>query len=108
MKLGPFSRGGLTRNETEAKASDHDMGGESATPCGILEIASNQLFIEFVTGPCTSDTFADQLNAWWELCKENHPDVKTIMIDLDNGPEISSHRTQFMARMIAFAADRWG
>jgi hypothetical protein len=103
VKLGSFSRGGLTRNETEAKASDHDMGGTSVTPCGILEIGSNQLFIEFVSGPCTSDTFADQLNDWWELRKETHTNVKTIMIDLDNGPEISSHRTQFMARMIEFA-----
>ena len=103
VKLGSFSRGGLTRNETEAKASDHDMGGKSVTPCGILEIGSNQLFIEFVSGPCTSDTFADQLNDWWELRKETHTNVKTIMIDLDNGPEISSHRTQFMARMIEFA-----
>ena len=103
VKLGPFSRGGQTRNETEAKAADHDMGGESTTPCGILEIESNQLFIEFVSGPCTSDTFADQLNDWWELRKEIHANVKTIMIDLDNGPQISSHRTQFMARMIEFA-----
>ena len=61
VKLGPFSRGGLTRNETEATAADHDMGGKLVTPCGILEIGSNQLFIEFVSGPCTSDTFADQL-----------------------------------------------
>ncbi len=103
VKLGPFSRGGRTRNEIEAKASDHDMGGESVTPCGILEIVSNQLFIEFVSGPCTSDTFADQLNDWWELRKEIHANVKTIMIDLDNGPHIWSHRTQFMSRMIEFA-----
>ena len=103
VKLGSFSRGGLTRNETEAKASDHDMGGKSVTPCGILEIESNQLFIEFVSGPCTSDTFADQLNDWWELRKETHSKVKTIMIDLDNGPQISSHRTQFIACMIEFA-----
>lgn len=103
VKLGSFSRGGLTRDETEAKASDHDMGGISVTPCGILEIGSNQLFIEFVSGSCTSDTFADQLNDWWELRKETHTNVKTIMIDLDNGQEISSHRTQFIARMIEFA-----
>lgn len=103
VKLGSFSRGGLTRNETEAKAFDHDMGGKSVTPCGILEIGSNQLFIEFVSGPCTSDTFADQLTDWWELRKEIHANVKTIMIDLDNGSQISSHRTQFIARMIEFA-----
>ena len=103
VKLGPFSRGGRTRNVTEAKASDHDMGGKSVTPCGILEIESNQHFIEFVSGPCTSDTFADQLNDWWELRKEIHTNVKTIMIDLDNGPQISSHRTQFIACMIEFA-----
>ena len=103
VKLGSFSRRGLTRNKNEAKASDHDMGGKSVTPCGILEIGSNQLFIEFVSGPCTSDTFADQLNDWWELRKEIHTNVKTIMIDLDNGPQISSHRTQFIACMIEFA-----
>ena len=102
VKLGPFSRGGLTRNATEAKAADHDMGGETVTPCGILEIVSNQLFIEFVLGPCTSDTFADQLNDWWELRKATYTHIKTIMINLDNGSELSSHRTQFMMRMIEF------
>ena len=73
------------------------------TPCGILEIQSSQLFIEFVSGPCTSDTLVDQLDKWWELRKKDHLNAKTIMIDLDNGPEVSSHRTQFISRLIEFS-----
>ena len=103
VKLGPFSRGGRTRSDSEAKAADHDMGGEAVTPCGILEIQSSQLFIEFMSGPCTSDTLVDQLDQWWEVRKKDNLNAKTIMIDLDNGPEVSSHRTQFISRLIEFS-----
>jgi hypothetical protein len=102
VKIGPYSRGGKTRDQNELDAADHDMGGTSATPVGILEVESAQLFLNFVEGPCTSDTIVDHLDQWWTTRKSLYPQVRTIMIDLDNGPEISSRRRQFIKRMVEF------
>ena len=89
VKLGPFSRGGKTRDDNEVDAADHDMGGQSITPCGLLEIESAQLFITFIQGPVTAHTTADQLERWWISRKQIYPSVRKLMIDLDNGPEVS-------------------
>ena len=72
-------------------------------PCGILEIASGQLTIGFGQGTSTSDTVADNLQQWWSERKAVHPHIRKLMIDLDNGPEVSSRRTQFMKRLTQFA-----
>ena len=103
VKLGPYDRGGKTRDHSEVEAADHDMGGESTTPCGILEVNSAQLFIRFVQGTCTADTTADHLDAWWTSRKHLYPQVRRIMINLDNGTEVSSSRRQFMKRLIEFS-----
>ena len=103
VKIGSLDRGGKTRDQSQLDALDHDMGGSSTTPCGLLEIASGQLHIDFVDGPCTSDTIADLLERWWDKRRSEYPNVQTLMIDLDNGPEIGSRRTQFMKRLIKWS-----
>ncbi len=104
VKIGPFSRGGRTRREKELEAADHDMGPDAIlVPCGILEIAEHHLSIGFGKKTTTSDMVIDNLEQWWESRKANHPNIKTLMIDLDNGPEVSSRRTQFMKRLVDFA-----
>ncbi len=40
VKLGPFDRGGKTREPNQIDAADHDMGGDTVTPCGILEVVN--------------------------------------------------------------------
>ena len=46
VKIGEFSRGGLTRGDH--RASDHDMGGkEKYVPCGIVDEDSGELTILF-------------------------------------------------------------
>ena len=40
---------------------------------------------------------------WWESVKERFPDITTLVINLDNGPECHSRRTQFMQRLVEFA-----
>ena len=72
-------------------------------PCGILEIESGQLTVGLAPKTSTSDTVADNLELWWNDRKSLYPHIRTWMIDLDNGPEVSSRRTQFMKRMVAFA-----
>lgn len=81
-------------------------------PFGILEMgrgeqAIDQLWIGFGQSRETSDFIADSLERWWEQRREIHADVKRLQINLDNGPEINSSRTQFMKRLVQFA-DRSG
>ena len=59
--------------------------------------------ISRITEKILSDTVADNLELWWNERKPLYPHIRTLMIDLDNGPEVSSRRTQFMKRMVAFA-----
>jgi hypothetical protein len=102
VKIGPFSRGGASR--VAVAAADHDFQPEATvTPVGILLPASDELFLYGVTSAVTSDCLADCLTQWWEAVRERFAQVTTLVIDLDNGPENHSRRTQFMSRLVAFA-----
>jgi len=48
----------------------------------------------------TSDFIVDGLNYWWRYNKRRHPNITGLQIDLDNGSEIESYRTQFIKRMV--------
>lgn len=76
-------------------------------PAGILEVDTDQLTIVFGTSRDTSDFVADSLEQWWFTRREVHPGIRRLQIDLDNGPEINSSRTQFMKRLVEFS-DRTG
>ncbi len=101
VKVGPFARGGKSRVPT--KAADHDFQPTgTVTPVGIFLPASEELFLYGVTSKVTSDCLVDRLVDWWETVKERFPDIKTLVINLDNGPENHSRRTQFMQRLLEF------
>jgi hypothetical protein len=51
----------------------------------------------------TSDFIADRLEDWWEFNKVRFPEVTKLVLNLDNGPENHSRRTQFLKRMVGFA-----
>jgi hypothetical protein len=77
-------------------------------PFGILElncgpVAINQLWLLFGHSRQTSDFIADGLDQWWGERKTAHPGITRLQIELDNGPEIASCRTQFMKRLVSFA-----
>ena len=81
-------------------------------PFGILEIGRgeqsiDQLWIGLGQSRETSDFIADALDRWWKQRSDFHSGIQRIQINLDNGPEISSSRTQFMSRLVQFA-DRTG
>ena len=57
----------------------------------------------FGTSRDTSDFVADCLELWWTNRQDAHPGVRRLLIDLDNGPEIASSRTQFMKRLVEFS-----
>lgn len=104
MKIGEFSRGGVARGAEAVQAADHDMHPDAVlAPAGILEVDTNQLSVIFGTSRDTSDFVADSLELWWTNRQAAHPGVRRLLIDLDNGPEIASSRTQFMKRLVDFA-----
>jgi transposase len=90
------------------RAVDHDMSPEATlVPFGVLEVsrgkgAVNQPWFLFGHSRDTSDFIADGLEQWWTERKAAHPGVKRLHMELDNGPEVASCRTQFMKRMVEF------
>lgn len=73
------------------------------TPGGILEVDAGQLNLIFGTSRDTSDFVADCLQQWWAERRIVYPHIRRLQIDLDNGPEIGSSRTQFMKRLVEFS-----
>jgi transposase len=102
VKVGPFSRGG--KNRVPTYAADHDFQpAATVTPVGIFLPASDELFMYAVTSKVTSDCLVDRLVQWWEQVRPRFPQITTLVINLDNGPENHSRRTQFLYRMVQFA-----
>jgi transposase len=101
VKVGPFARGG--KNRVPTKAADHDFQPEATvTPVGIFLPASDEFFLYGVTSKVTSDCLVDRLVDWWETVKERFSQIKTLIINVDNGPENHSRLTQFMQRLLEF------
>ena len=104
INVGPYSRGGRSRGLQAVKAADHDMmPKEKLVPGGILEPVSGKAFLFFTSSNKTSDFVADGIDLWWVANKERLPAVKRLVINLDNGPECSGHRSQFLRRMVDWA-----
>ena len=107
LKLGLFSRGGL--NRVVVKALDHDFHGKTpkVTPFGIYLPEHEELYLYFSTSKMTSDFIVDCLSDFWSCVRERFPEVTTLVINQDNGPENHSRRTQFMNRIVNFV-DHFG
>jgi len=101
VKIGPFARGGKSR--VPVQAADHDVQPEATvTPVGLFLPALDAFFVYHVTSKVTSDGLVDRLEQWWESQRARFTPITTLVLNLDNGPENQSHRTQFMARLVAF------
>ena len=50
----------------------------------------------------TSDFWVDGLTLWWGLVKDQLGSIRRLVIYLDNGPNNSGTRTQFLKRMVEF------
>jgi hypothetical protein len=101
VKLGEFSRGGKLRWFRPVKALDHDMTPSGLlVPFGILEVKQKQFNVVYGNSWETSDFIVDGLAYWWRYNKHRYSHITALQIDLDNGPEIESHRTQFIKRMV--------
>ena len=73
-------------------------------PFGILNMHTDQLYILFGHSHKTSDFICDGIEKWWGDVRDTYPDINKLVINLDNGPESSGQRTQFLARMQAFSS----
>lgn len=101
VKVGDFSRGGKKR--VQVKAADHDFQAKATvTPVGILVPQFDELFLACVTSKVTSDCLIDVFEWWWQSVQERFAPIRTLVINLENGPENQSHRTQFLNRLVAF------
>ena len=105
VNIGNYSRGGQTRGPNQA--ADHDMGCEEKyVPFGLLEEDRGQLHLTFGNSFKTSDFIVDSRQDWWQaLPAEPQAQITHLQLKVDNGPESSGVRTQFLKRMVAFADD---
>lgn len=102
VKIGESSREGDSR--VPVAASDHDFKPESTvTPFGFLLPASGDLFLYLSTSKVTSDFIVDSLEDLWQTTLHvRFPLVNTLVLNMDNGPENHSRRTQFLKRLVDF------
>jgi len=104
VNIGEYTRHGRSRGLEAVKASDHDMRmKEKLIPGGILEPVSGRAFLFFTESYKTGDFMADGFLLWWNERKQELSDVRTLVINMDNGPECGGRRTQFLLRMTEFA-----
>jgi hypothetical protein len=102
VKIGPFSRGGYSRTGTQG--ADHDFKATGKlTPFGIFVPDEDELDLYFTQSKVTADFMVDALEDWWGRNQERLAAKKALLLDLDNGPENHSRRSQFLKRLIEFA-----
>jgi hypothetical protein len=100
--IGPFSRGGKSRRGT--RGADHDFKPwGKLTPFGIFLPDQKELNLYFTSSEVTSDFIADRLDQWWQTDRDRYPRIRKVLLDLDNGPENHSHRSQFIYRPVLWA-----
>ena len=100
LNIGEFSRRGKSRQG--AVAYDHDFLPDTTLQLfGIYAPVTNDVNFYFHEGNLTADFMIDCLQRLWnKIPTKDKP--KTLALNLDNGPENSSSRTQFIKRLVEF------
>jgi hypothetical protein len=102
VAIGPFSRGGQSRTGT--KGVDHNFKAEGMlTPFGIFQPGTSESALYFTDSKVSSDFMADCLVNYLKERAEQHKEVRKLVLDLDNGPENSGQRSQWLLRMVLLA-----
>jgi len=108
VHVGEYSRGGRSRGLKAVEAWDHDMRPKhKLVPGGILESVTGKAFVFFGSSNKTSDFLVDGILLWWNERKQDLSHIRHLVVNMDNGPECSGRRSQFLLRMVQFA-DRTG
>lgn len=102
VKVGEFARAGKCRQIQ--KALDHDFkADEKVTPFGILLPETKESFVWMATSKVTADFMIDRLEEILPELQSKYPQLDTLVINADNGPESSGRRTQWLKRLIEFS-----
>ena len=102
VNIGSFSRRGKTR--AHLQAADHDFKpDDKLTPFGIFLPDLGEVYFYITPSTVTADFIVDCLRNFWRLLRFSFPKVTTLLLNLDNGPENNSRRSQFMARLTHLA-----
>jgi Rhodopirellula transposase DDE domain len=100
--IGPYSRGGQSRTGTQA--ADHDFKPVGKlTPFGIFRPQTSESALYFTDTKVSSDFMADCLEQWITEHAEALKDIRKLVLDLDNGPENSGQRSQWLWRLVLLA-----
>ena len=92
----------FSRNRPK-QADDHDTEVKATLGTeGIREMGKDNLTIFMGQSSETSDFIVDCLELWWDENKKRFSHINELVINLDNGPSLGSHRTQFIKRMVEF------
>ena len=92
VKIGDFSRGGVTRGDN--RASDHDLGCEEKyIPCGIVDEESAALHLTFGSSYKTRDFIVDTIEAKWNAMDEPEKAQTSLMQIKSIGIVISTFET---------------
>jgi len=98
VKIGPFSRGGYSRQGE--KACDHDFEPDTTfTPFGIVLPQTGDTHLWFSESKVTADFMVDRLEEKVPQWKQRFG-LQTLVINADNGPENSGRRTQWLKRLV--------
>lgn len=102
IPVGLFSRHGYSR--LKVKAWDHDFKPQQkVTPVGVFLPQYDELYLFLITGSVTADTIVDCIRETWRMIAPRFPLIRTLLLNLDNGPENHSRRTQFVKRLTQLA-----
>jgi transposase len=98
--------GGKSRTDSEGRGEkgwDHDPPAkEKLVPLGVLVLLTGALTLVFGSGE-TSDFWVDALQVWWRGVRVKYRGISRLVIYLDNGPQNSGRRRQFLKRVVQFA-----
>jgi len=101
IKVGPFSRGGYNRRGV--KGSDHDFNPDCVLQLfGISLPQYDTNFFFFNETKVTADLIVDCLERVWPRLEDDYGPLDKLLLNLDNGPENQSRRTQFLMRIVEF------
>ena len=100
--LGPFSRGGSSRDG--AKGADHDFKPEGVLGLfGIFRPDTSESALYFTDSKASSDFMVDCLERYLDERGEALKEVRKLVLNLDNGPENSGQRSQWLLRLLLLA-----
>jgi hypothetical protein len=98
VNIGPFSRGGYSRQGENA--CDHDFQPKTTLiPFGILLPQTGDNHLWFSQSKVTADFMVDRIEEMMPRWKQSF-DLHTLVINADNGPESSGRRTQWLKRLV--------